>query len=142
MSTSTTDEYADTVSHTCAGFGNYQVLLIAHGCNGKADTVSFHVKSALHADPTVITDGQGYFLLFPNPLPSGSPINVYINGLNPEHGDVILKFHDMRGREVHQVQLSATEGSYQLNPKLSQEMYNVSLFQGETLLQTRKLNVL
>lgn len=117
-------------------------MLIAHGCNGKADTVSFRVQSALHADPTVITDGQGYFLLFPNPLPSGSPINIYINGLNPEHGDVVLKFHDMRGREVHQVQLSATEGSYQLNPKLSQGMYNVSLFQGETLLQTRKLNVL
>src|SRR5690606_28467690 len=74
-----TDEYTDTVAHTYPGFGSYEGMLIAHGCNGDNDTLHFVVEPKLHADPSIVTNGNGYFTVFPNPGIAGNELFVYLN---------------------------------------------------------------
>jgi hypothetical protein len=136
-----TDEYSDTISHTYTGFGNYEVILIARGCAGENDTVQFNVIAALHTNPSLVTDGQGYFTLFPNPIAAGNLFNVYINGLDPNDGTVWLELINAEGRRVQEIQLSAKEGTYMLNLSLASGIYMVNLNQGGSVLQSRKLMV-
>jgi hypothetical protein len=136
-----TGEYSDTISHTYTGFGNYEVVLIARGCEGENDTVRFNVIAALHTNPNLVTDGQGYFTLFPNPIAAGNLFNVYINGLDPNDGTVWLELINAEGRLVQEIQLSATEGTYMLNLSLGSGLYMVNLKQGGSVLQSRKLMV-
>ncbi|MDB3907438.1 PKD domain-containing protein [Crocinitomicaceae bacterium] len=136
-----TDEYTDTLSHTYQGFGEYTVTLIAYGCNDENDTLSFTVQPALHTDPSVVTDGQGFFSIFPNPVHSGEQLFVYLNDLDPSSNKIALQFLDEQGRIAQEVQINATEGTYILSPNLAAGVYFVNLVQEETLLQSRKLIV-
>lgn len=135
-----TDEYMDSVSHTYSGFGTYEVVLVAHGCD-EEDTLVFAVNPALHSDPTVVTEGEGYFTLFPNPVQAGSELFVYLNGLNPDDGKVVLQFVSEAGEIANEITLSALEGTYMITSNLAGGMYHINLWQGGQKLQTRKLVV-
>jgi hypothetical protein len=136
-----TDEYTDTVSHVYSGYGNYEVMLIAHGCDGAADTIFFSINPAKHANPGVVTDGQGFFTVFPNPLLEGGNVYIYLNGLNPQEGDVFVQFVSMDGKMVENKKLLAEEGLYMLDGEFAKGEYYVNLYQGSDLLQSKKLLV-
>lgn len=123
------------------GYGPYEVTLIAHGCNGAADTLVFEVNPSKHSDPTIITNGDGYFSIFPNPVIAGKLIYVYLNGLDPKNGDVFLAIHSGNGEYVQRIYLTAKEGTYLIDQSLSAGLYFLSLYQGDELLQSRKLMV-
>jgi hypothetical protein len=136
-----TDEYTDTAVHTFPGFGPYEVMLVAHGCNGAADTLRFTVEPTMEEDTTLVVSGNGYFSFFPNPVMSGSTLFVYLNGLNPQDGEVYLLFHAVNGALVERIRLASGQGNYLINATMARGMYHVSLYQGEKFLQTRKLMV-
>ncbi len=137
-----TGEHTDTVAHTYQEPGNYEVQLIAHGCNGAADTLVFTVDIAgIEEEPTVISHGNGYFSFFPNPVSTGGYLSIYLNGLNPEDGQVYLHFHAMNGDLVQRIALDSEEGNYFIHTNMESGMYHVSLYQGDRFLQTRKLVV-
>jgi hypothetical protein len=137
----TTDEYTDTIFHTYSDFGTYTVQLIAHGCSGRADTATFSVSPALHTDPTVVTDNQGFFSIFPNPVLSGTELYVYLNGLDPSNGEVRIDLYSATGRLVQQIPLTANEGTYSIRSSLATGVYLLVLFQGDEFLQQEKLIV-
>lgn len=136
-----TDEYTDTLSHTYADFGEYTVTLIARGCDEDNDTITFTVSPALHSDPTIITDGQGFFTLFPNPTDAGEQFFIYLNALDPSDGAVKLQFVTEDGRIATESQLNSAEGSYAISSNLASGLYLVNLVQGEQVLQTRRLMI-
>ncbi len=137
-----TGENADTVVHHYNGFGTYMVQLIAHGCNGEADTLEFFVSPKLHANPDPVTEGTGYFTFFPNPVVSGNPFYVYLNGISTHNGkEVKLRFHNNSGQHVTDYRLSAQQGAYMINPTLASGVYHVGLYVGDEVVQVRKLVV-
>lgn len=129
------------VSHNYSDFGPFTVTLIAHGCNGEADTMAFTVSPAIHLDPTIVTDGQGYFAIFPNPLISGNKLIVYLNGIDPSLGNVKLELYDENAKLVQIYPIGYEEGSYLIESNVSSGMYHINLIQGDKLLQSRKLVV-
>ena len=136
-----TDEYTDTVFYTFPSSETYEVLLIAHGCNGSADTLSFQVQPDLHIEPLVTSNGNGYFSIFPNPVLLGNELYVYLNELTPENGEVYLTFVNLQGQKVDEISLTTKEGTYALRPNLANGMYMVNLYQGNALLRSNKLMV-
>ena len=165
--TLSTDEYVDTVVHEYPTFspspspsassgsggngGNgsyaeYEVMLIAYGCYDSlgvrdADTVVFTVQPRKHQDPSVVTNGNGYFTIFPNPISAGSPLYVYLNGLNFNDGEVVLKIYGNDGRYVTKYILSVSEGSYQIDNELASGVYLLVLEQGGERLEVERLVV-
>ncbi len=149
----TTDEYVDTVVHSYTlGTEPYtelvevEVMLIAYGCYDSlgvrdADTVLFTVQPRKHQDPSVVTNGNGYFSIFPNPISAGSPLYVYLNGLNFNDGEVVLKIYGNDGEYVTKYILSASEGSYQVDNELPSGVYMLVLEQGGEVLEMEKLVV-
>jgi hypothetical protein len=135
------EESMDTVSHTYNDFGSYEVMLIAYGCNGDSDTSRFTIQPSLHENPTIITDGNGYFTIFPNPVLSGGSLYVYLNDLDPTNGEVKLLFYSVGGRLTKEVQLNYSEGSYQIENSLARGVYELVLMQGDEVLQNEKLIV-
>ncbi len=137
-----TGENADTVVHHYNGFGTYMVQLIAHGCNGETDTLEFLVSPKLHANPDPVTEGEGYFTFFPNPVVSGNPFYVYLNGISTHNGkEVKLRFHNNSGQHVTDYRLSNQQGAYMINPTLASGVYHVGLYVGDEVVQVRKLVV-
>lgn len=132
----------DSIIHRYSGFGTYEVMLIAYGCAGDNDTLRFSVSTQKQADPNAVTNGNGFFNFFPNPVQKGNDFYVYLKGLNPENGLVWLQFTALDGRQISQIQLTANEGSYLIQPNLASAMYVVSLIQGEKVIQSRRLMIL
>lgn len=135
------DEYTDTITHKYQNFGSYEVTMVAHGCHDRNDTLHFEVKPVLHTDPNVVTNGNGYFSIFPNPSISGSEIYVYLNALDPNGGDVILQLFTSNGAMVSEIELFHEEGTYTLNPSLSNGVYFATLYQGDQFIAQKKLVV-
>ncbi len=137
-----TGENADTVVHHYNGFGTYMVQVIAHGCNEESDTLEFFVSPKLHANPYPVTEGEGYFTFFPNPVVSGNPFYVYLNDISTHNGkEVKLRFHNNSGQHVTDYRLSCQQGAYMINPTLASGVYHVGLYVGDEAVQVRKLVV-
>lgn len=134
-----TGETDDTVSHQYTDFGPFLVTMIAHGCNGDNDTLKFYVSPALHLDPSIITEGQGYFAIFPNPVISGNKLIVYLNGIDPSLGDVKLELYTAEAKLVQSYPIGYEEGSYLIEFSIASGMYHINLIQGGKVLQSRKL---
>jgi hypothetical protein len=134
-----TDENSDTVTHTYSHFGPFQVVLIAHGCNGETDTLRFMVYPSYHLDPSIVTQGQGYMTLFPNPLESGSYLFLYLSGIELSKGNVQVDVYTIDGKLIDEFPISTPEGSYIIENRYSAGMYEVVLRQDKSILQTRKL---
>jgi len=148
--TLTTGEGVDTIFHAYPSppdaLEEYEVMLIAYGCYDSlgvrdADTVLFTVEPKLHKDPTVVTNGNGYFTLFPNPVVAGSSLYVYLNGLNPNDGEVTMKIFGNDGKYVAKYVLSVSEGSYEISHQLRSGEYFLVLEQGGKRLGMEKLIV-
>lgn len=135
-----TDEYTDTISHTYADFGPYEVTLIAHGCRGNSDTIHFFVSPNGDVD-TIVPHGNGYFSIFPNPVLSGTDLYIYLNGLDPSMGDVRVDIYTTTGRLAQKIPLTVQEGTYKINSSLSTGVYILALYQGDTFLEKAKLIV-
>lgn len=141
-----TDEYSDTVSHTYSGYGIFEVTLIGYGCYDTLgvqdiDTLIFNVSTAKHKDPATVTDGNGYFSIFPNPSIAGADLYIYLNELNPLEGEVVMRLYSFSGQLVYEYPLSTNEGTYTLDSNLSKGVYSLVLIQGDNILQERKLVV-
>lgn len=136
-----TNEYTDTISHLYAGYGPYEVMLVAEGCNGIEDTLTFMVEPVKHTDPNIVTNGNGYFSIFPNPVLAGTELYVYLNQLDDSKGAVQLNIYSMNGKLVQEFPLTASEGTYFINSSLVSGVYLINLFQGDELLETEKLIV-
>ena len=136
-----TTDAQDTLTHHYSGFGNYPVQLIAHGCNGEADTLVFYVSPQLHANPQTVTEGEGYFTFFPNPVVSGNPLYVYLKGVATQGKEVQLRFYNNSGQHVTDYPIASSQGTYMIHPTLASGVYHVSLMVGNEVLQSRKLVV-
>lgn len=134
-------EKEDSLSHQFTDFGPFLVTMIAHGCNGDADTLKFYVSPALHLNPSVITDNQGYFAIFPNPVISGNKLIIYLNGIDPTLGNVKLELYSEDAKLVQSYPIGYEEGSYLIESNVASGMYHINLIQAEKVLQSRKLVV-
>jgi PKD repeat protein len=129
-----TGEEIDSVTHTYEYGGQYEVALIAHGCNGEADTVKLNINVAQGAYGNI---GDNYFSLYPNPVQQGNLITIETG--NVENGE--LHFFDAQGKRVKTVQLPDAKSIYFIDHDFSAATYVLQLSSEGKVLQRRKLVV-
>jgi PKD repeat protein len=129
-----TREGLDSVTHTYEYGGQYEVTLIAHGCNGGADTVKLNINVEQGAYGNI---GDNYFSLYPNPVQQGNVITVETG--NVENGE--LYFYDAQGRWAKTVQLPDAKSIYFIEHDFSAATYSLVLSSKGEVLQRRKLVV-
>jgi hypothetical protein len=138
----TVGEHQTTFTHQYLTFGPHSAMLIAHGCDGEADTLYFEVNPVQHFDPSVVTEGQGFFSIFPNPITAGNYLFIYLNDVNLDEENLNMRIFSNDGKLVSHFNLNAMEGNHILSPNLGTGMYHAVLYQGDKLLQERKFVVL
>lgn len=127
-----TTEHDGDIQHT---FENPEIehalLLVAHGCNGEADTLRYTIP--VHPDfipeepnPEIIIPENGYFAIYPNPSAVGNPIYAVINE-QPNAQTLALEFHDASGKLAARYNLSTEGGIVFLHNDFAQGIYHVSL---------------
>lgn len=131
-----TREDVDSVMHTYPDEGEYEVTLIAHGCNGAADTVKLQITIELEEE-TYGNIGDNYFTLYPNPVQQGNLITVETG--NVENGE--LQFYDPQGRLVKTVSLPTAKSIYFIEHNFAAGNYAVQLTRKAEVLQRRKVVV-
>lgn len=136
--TQITGEDGLNLSHTYPTLDTYHGMLIAHGCNGVADTLHFEVKPVKHLDPSLVTEGNGYFSIFPNPVLNGNQVFIYIAQLE-ENTELVIS--DNLGKLVDRIKISASESVYLKLPGLASGEYYLSLFVKGEKKKTHKLIV-
>lgn len=130
-----TTEHIDSVFHSYKNNGNYTVNLVAHGCNGLADTVSFNIE--VKQGKTYGNIGDNFFNLYPNPIQQGGVITIETG--NVDDGE--LRFYDMQGKFLKSVPLPQAKSIYFIEHNFASGAYSVQLFKDEKLLQLKKLLV-
>ena len=131
-----TREDKDSIMHTYQNEGEYEVTLIAYGCNGAADTVKLQVQIELEEE-TYGNIGDNYFTLYPNPVQQGNLITVETG--NIENGE--LHFYDSQGRLVKTVSLPSAKSIYFIEHDFAAATYAVQLSSSGEVLQRKKLVV-
>lgn len=127
-----TTEHDGDIQHT---FENPEIqhtlLLVAHGCNGEADTLRYVIP--VHPDfipeepdAEVVVPENGYFAIYPNPAAVGNPIYAVINE-QPNAQTLALEFHDASGKLAVRYNLSTEGGIIFLHNDFAQGLYHVSL---------------
>jgi hypothetical protein len=88
-----------------------------------------------------VEGAAGWFMAGPNPLPSGTPLNVYLASQPPTGASLVLT--DMQGKRVASTPASGynTTLIWQL-PALPAATYLLSLVDGATVLQTEKVQII
>ncbi|RFC53757.1 T9SS type A sorting domain-containing protein [Brumimicrobium aurantiacum] len=130
-----TTEHVDSVLHTYENNGSYTVTLIAHGCNGVADTLSFNL--AVKQENTYGNIGDNYFNLYPNPVSQGDVITIETG--NIEDGE--LRFYDMLGKFLKSVPLPQKKSVYFIEHNFASGAYSVQLYKDNKLMQGKKMVV-
>jgi len=129
-----TGESVDSVTHVYEYGGLYEVTLIAHGCNGEADTVKLTINVEQGAYGNI---GDNYFSLYPNPVQQGNLITIETG--NVENGE--LHFFDAQGKLVKTVALPDAKSIYFIEHDFSAATYVLQLSSKGEVLQRRKLVV-
>jgi hypothetical protein len=127
-----TTEHDGDIQHTFEHLEvPHTVILIAHGCNGEADTLRYVIP--VHPDfipaepnPEIIIPENGYFAIYPNPSAVGNPIYAVINE-QPNAQTLALEFHDASGKLAARYNLSTEGGIVFLHNDFAQGLYHVSL---------------
>lgn len=141
-----TTEHDGDIQHTFANPDvEHTVTLIAHGCNGEADTVIYTIPvhpDFLPEDPDaeVIVPENGYFAIYPNPAAVGNPIYAVINE-QPNAQTLDLEFHDTSGKLAVRFNLSTEGGIVFLHNEFAQGMYHVSLLVDGKVVARKKFVV-
>lgn len=136
--TSTTSEEDNYIEHTYPTIKEYEGMMIAHGCNGEADTVFFTATPVKDLDPTTVTEGNGYFTIFPNPVVSGEQVFIYITSLE---GSTTLEIHDSMGKLVDRINIKQSESAYHILPSPASGEYYLTLYSEDEKKATHKLIV-
>lgn len=131
-----TREDVDSVLYTYQNEGEYEVTLIAHGCNGAADTVKLQVAIELEEE-TYGNIGGNYFTLYPNPVQQGNLITIETG--NVENAEI--QFYDSQGRLVKTVPLPSAKSIYFIEHTFAAGNYAVQLTHKNEVLQRRKMIV-
>lgn len=131
-----TDEHKDSLIHTYENAGDYEVTLIAHGCNGEADTVALTI-TITQEEETYGDIGDNFFNLYPNPVLKGSLITIETG--NVENGE--LMFYDAQGKLVKTTPLPKAKSIYFIAHNFASGTYSVLLLRDQEMLQRRKLVV-
>lgn len=132
-----TSEYVDSVNHIYPENGEYNVLLVAHGCNGANDTLQFTVSAE---DVGLILVGDGSLLtLYPNPIAEGESIAFYIGAIPNEN--VSFCIVNEAGKIVYDAKTVQGESTYILPQHLSAGVYFAALKTSGKTLETEKIIV-
>jgi PKD repeat protein len=129
-----TGEDQDSVYHTYEYEGEYEVTLIAHGCNSEADTAKLSINVEEGAYGNI---GDELFTIYPNPILTGNLITV-------ESGTVenaSLQFFDAQGRKVKAVEIPQAKSIYFIEQEFSSGTYSVLLIKDGEVLQDEKVVV-
>ncbi len=129
-----TDEEVDSIAHTYTDEGQYDVTLIAHGCNGAADTVALQVQVEEGAYGNI---GDHFFHLYPNPVAQGEVITVESGTIE----NASLQFYTMGGKKVKQVALPDAKSIYFIEHNFSSGGYLVRLIKNGKLIEEKKMVV-
>lgn len=125
-----TTEHDSDIQHT---FENpeveHTVTLIAHGCNGEADTLVYTVP--IHPDflpeqPEPLTPENGYFAIYPNPAQVGSDIKIVMNA-QANAQEVAFEFHNNTGQLAARYEVPNQSVIYMIYNEFAQGMYHVSM---------------
>ena len=93
-------EHNDEFSITYPDEGEYSVQLIAKGCPGYADTLSFNIRLKQPEDSVVKHGYTDLLTIGPNPVSSGGLLNLYIGDLPSE--SVRLTLVSLDGKTIHE----------------------------------------
>lgn len=126
-------------THQYTQAGIYQVMLIAHGCNGSADTLLFSIDTELLALPK--QEGkQTSFSFFPNPTRS-EQLACYIGNIQTDSSTKLVVYNDA-GQEVALVANLKANSTHILDLKLASGTYMVHLVHQSKLIAQEKLVII
>ena len=141
-----TTEHDGDIQHT---FENPEIehtlLLVAHGCNGEADTLRYVIP--VHTDfipeepdPEVVVPENGYFAIYPNPAAVGNWIQVVLN--KQTHAQALsLEFHNSAGQLTTRYDMPNESGIYMIDNDFAQGLYHVSLIVDGKVVARKKFVV-
>lgn len=126
-----TPENADTLFHTFADPSvEHTITLIAHGCNGEADTLMYvlppHPLYDPNPQPEPPTPENGFFAIYPNPAQVGAPIHIVMNAQNNAE-KVVFEFHNSAGQLAASYAVPNEAAVFMLENIFAQGMYHVSM---------------
>ena len=131
-----TGEDIDSLVHTYENEGDYEVTLIAHGCNGSADTVTLQVSVEIEEEFSG-TVGDGFFTIYPNPVIQGELFTIETGNIE----NSTLYFYDMNGKYLKKVPLPNAKSIYFTEHNFASGMYVAKLIKDGAMLGERKLVV-
>jgi hypothetical protein len=141
-----TTEHDGDIQHTFANPDvEHTVTLIAHGCNGEADTVIYTIPihpDFLPEDPDaeVIVPENGYFAIYPNPAAVGNLIQVVLNKQTQAQA-LSLEFNNNAGQLTRRYDMPNESGIYMIDNDFAQGLYHVSLIVDGKVVARKKLVV-
>lgn len=131
-----TGEDIDSLVHTYENEGDYEVTLIAHGCNGSADTLTLQVSVEIEEEFSG-TVGDGFFTIYPNPVIQGELFTIETGNID----NSTLYFYDMNGKCLKKVPLPNAKSIYFTEHNFASDMYVAKLIKDGAVLGERKLVV-
>lgn len=123
----------------------HTLLLVAHGCNGEADTLRYTIPvhpDFLPEDPDaeVVVPENGYFAIYPNPAAVGNWIQVVLN--KQTHAQALsLEFHNSAGQLTTRYDMPNESGIYMIDNDFAQGLYHVSLIVDGKVVARKKFVV-
>lgn len=142
-----TTEHDGDIQHTFDDLTiEHTVTLIAHGCDGEADTLVYVIP--IHPDflpeppiePEPIIPENGFFAIYPNPAEVGAPINIVMNAqTNAEK--IVFEFHDNSGQLAARFEIPNQSAVFMLINDFAQGMYHVSMLADGKVVAKKKFVV-
>lgn len=137
-----TGELLNTVKHEYHTSGVYQVTLIALGCQGANDTLTFTVNmnTAELNEPISMIGENNALTIFPNPAEQGGSLAFYIGSIDnaTHHIDV----YDNQGAIVDSFKVNTPKSTYFYPVNYSAGMYHFVLRKNGSILETEKLVII
>ena len=131
-----TGENETSISHSYSTNGQYEVELIAYGCDNNNDTAQVTIDVEMK-DPGFAGDGS-LLTLFPNPTKTGQSTGFYIGKIN---GETTIQVVNSAGQLVSSFRIPAGETTYLFPCSYSAGTYFFQLTQGSAILEVEKLVV-
>lgn len=140
-------EYQDSIFHQYATHGLKNVMLVAHGCGGRNDTLRFTVNVPRYTGPNDEPDEPvqpsiAYtktIVIAPNPTIPGKPVSIYLGDIPVGGVNLIVK--DQKGREVQKFFFPAGQTSYLIPLNLAAGIYDLCLYSKGKFLEHERLVV-
>lgn len=137
----TTPEQQDTVSHTFPeGQSIYNVRLIAHGCNGEADTFNYLFDTKT-IDLKTLQPQSELIRIYPNPSTSAQPSFIHIGRLDEINNNTLLIISNQLGQVLKTVAIHQKEMDIIVPQELAKGMYRVVLMNGDNRIESRNFVV-